>query len=251
MDTPSAVKISAVMIVLNERENLARSLPSLSFCDEIVVVDSGSTDGSIEYAKSLGCTVVHRDFDRFGSQKAYAASLARNDWVFSLDADEWVTPELAVEINKLIQDPRWNAIWIRSRLVFLGRCFRFGRESRVRVLRIFKRSAGDFDHSSIHEKVILPSPAEITTSHHILHYSYPNLSGYFRKMERYTTLGAQALRTRVSKPMALFRAALFPVKFLQFYVFQLNFLNGWQGLCWSGLSAYAYLVKFLKTAQVR
>ncbi len=239
------------MIALNERKNLERSLPSLSFCDEIIVVDSGSTDGSVEYARSLGCTVVHRDFDHFGAQKSYAASLARNDWVFSLDADEWVTPELASEIKDLIRAPGLNSIWIRSRLVFLGRVFQYGRESRVRVLRIFKRSAGDFDRASVHEKVIIPAPREATTRNHILHFSYPDLGHYFKKMERYTTLGARSLRSCTSKPEAMLRAALFPFKFIQFYFLQLNFLNGREGLYWSGLSTYAYLRKFFKVAGLR
>ena len=251
MESPGATRISAIMIVFNERKNLERSLPSLRFCDEVIVVDSGSTDGSIEYARSLGCTVVHRDFDHFGAQKSYAASLARNDWVFNLDADEWVTPELALEIKNSIQRPDLNAIWIRSRLVFLGRIFQFGRESRVRVLRIFKKTAGDFDRASVHEKVIIPHPSAITTQNHILHYSYPDLEHYFKKMDRYTTLGAKSLQTHTSRPEALLRALLFPVKFIHFYAIHLNFLNGWQGLWWSGLSTYAYLLKFLKTAGLR
>jgi len=248
MANASEVKISAVMIVLNERKNLERSLPSLRFCDEIIVVDSGSTDGSIEYARSLGCMVVHRDFDHFGAQKSFAASLARNDWVFNLDADEWVTPSLAKEIIGLIQNPSFNSIWIRSRLVFLNREFQYGRESRVRVLRIFKKTAGDFDRASVHEKVIIPHPSAITTRNHILHYSYPDLEHYFKKMDRYTTLGAKSLKTHTSRPEAMLRALLFPVKFIHFYALHLNFLNGWQGLWWSGLSTYAYLLKFLKTA---
>jgi glycosyltransferase involved in cell wall biosynthesis len=242
------VPVSAIMIVLNERKNLERSLPSLSFCDEIIVVDSGSTDGSAEYARSLGCVVANRSFDQFGAQKSYAASLAKNDWVFNLDADEWVTPELAAEITLLTQTPELNSIWIRSRLVFLGRIFRYGRESRVRVLRIFKRSAGDFDRASVHEKVVVQNPVEITTKHHILHYSYPDLPGYFRKMSRYTSLAAESLRTRTSAPVAFFRAALFPAKFVQFYILQMNVLNGREGLLWSLFSTYAYILKFMKAA---
>ncbi|MBU6155003.1 MAG: glycosyltransferase family 2 protein [Bdellovibrionales bacterium] len=249
MSQTGKAPISAIMIVLNERKNLERSLPSLSFCNEVVVVDSGSTDGSIEFARKSGCTVIHRDFDHFGAQKSYAASLACNDWVFNLDADEWVTPELATEISELVKNQELNSIWIRSRLVFLNRIFRFGRESRVRVLRIFRRSAGDFDRASVHEKVVVQDPRETTTFNHILHYSYPDLPHYFQKMERYTSLGAETLKSRTSMPEAVLRAALFPAKFVQFYLLQLNFLNGREGLLWSILSSYAYFLKFLKTAR--
>ncbi len=238
------------MIAVNEIENLKRSLPSLSFCDEIVIVDSGSTDGSIEYARSLGCKVYQRDFDRFGSQKSFAVSLATNDWVFNLDADEWVAPALARELKTLIESETLNGIWIRSRLVFLNRIFRFGRESRVRVLRVFRKSAGDFDRASVHEKVVIRNPAETTTRHHILHHSYPNLELYLQKMNRYTTLGATA-NARMSSVGARVHALLFPVRFLQFYVQQLNFLNGWEGFCWSLLSTHAYFIKYVKISLLK
>lgn len=245
-DTP-APRISAVMITLNELENLKRSIPSLSFCDEIIIVDSGSTDGSIEYARSMGCQVHGRAFDHFGAQKAHAASLARNDWVFNLDADEWVTPELAREIAGLILDSDISGIWIRSRLVFLGREFKFGRESRVRVLRVFRKSQGDFDRASVHEKVVLRHPERTRlTRNHILHHSYPDLEHYLTKMNRYTTLSAERLRGTCGRLRAVFFAAMFPVKFVQFYILHLNFLNGWEGFCWSILSTAAYFIKFVK-----
>ncbi len=238
------------MIVLNEIENLKRSLPSLAFCDEIVIVDSGSTDGSLEYAQSLGCKVYQRDFDRFGSQKSFAVSQATHDWVFNLDADEWVTPGLARELKTLIESKTLNGIWIRSRLVFLKRVFRFGRESRVRVLRVFRKSAGDFDRASVHEKVVIRNPDETTTRHHILHHSYPNLELYLQKMNRYTTLGATS-NSRMPSTRARLHALLFPIRFLQFYVQQLNFLNGWEGFCWSLLSTLAYFIKYVKISLLK
>jgi glycosyltransferase involved in cell wall biosynthesis len=242
-----APTLSAVMITLNELENLKRSLPSLAFCSEIVIVDSGSTDGTIEYAKSMGCKVHYREFDHFGAQKAHAVSMAENDWVFNLDADEWVSPELAREVLASIRDPDLAGIWIHSRLVFLGRVFRFGRESRVRVLRIFRRSQGRFDEASVHEKIVLREPGRsILTRNHILHYSHPDLEHYLAKMNRYTTLAAGPLRERCGRGRAIFQALLFPVKFCQFYLQHLNFLNGWEGFCWSVLSSFAYFTKFVK-----
>jgi glycosyltransferase involved in cell wall biosynthesis len=240
-------RISAVLITLNELENLRRSLPSLSFCSEIVIVDSGSTDGTVEFARSMGCKVHHREFDHFGAQKAYAVSLAENDWIFNLDADEWVTPELASEIQEAIQNPALSGIWIRSRLVFLGKIFQHGRESRVRVLRVFRKSCGEFDRASVHEKILLQEPDHsLLTQNHILHHSYPNLEHYLAKMNRYTTLGAERLGPSYGATRAIGMAMLFPLKFVQFYFIHLNFLNGWEGFCWSLLSMSAYFIKFVK-----
>jgi glycosyltransferase involved in cell wall biosynthesis len=246
-DTRPIPALSAVMITLNELENLKRSLPSLSFCSEIVILDSGSTDGTVEYARSMGCKVHYREFDHFGAQKAHAVSLASNDWVFNLDADEWVSPELAFEVLNSIRNPDLSGIWIRSRLVFLGRVFRFGRESRVRVLRIFRKSQGRFDEASVHEKIVLTNPGRsILTRNHILHHSHPDLEHYLAKMNRYTTLAAEQLRGRCPRNRAMLQALLFPVKFLQFYLQHLNLLNGWEGFCWSILSSGAYFIKFVK-----
>ncbi len=246
MPTRNPTPISAVLITKNEEKNLARALRSLSFCDEILVVDSGSTDRTCEIAQSFGCTVIDHPFERFGEQKSFAVRSATHDWVFSLDADEEVTPELAREILEEIRIPERNGIWIRSRLVFLGRPFRFGRESRVRVLRIFRKSAGDFDRASVHEKVILRDPCVLTTRNHIHHFSYPDLELYLEKMNRYTTLGAQSLRETASLARASLHVLLTPVKFLQFYFLHLNVLNGREGWYWSVLSTHAYFIKYVK-----
>ena len=252
MTQTNPIPISAVVITRNEESNLPRCLRSLSFCDEIVVLDSGSTDRTREIASGVGARVSERPFTRYGEQKSHAASLASHDWVFSLDADEEVTPELAAEIIALIQNPELKGIWIRSRLVFLGRVFRFGRESRVRVLRIFRRSAGDFDRAAVHEKVLLQSGARtVTTRHHIHHFSYPDLAHYFQKMNRYTTLGAENLAGKTGLVRASLHLLLTPFKFLQFYLQHLNILNGLEGLAWSLLSTLAYLLKFTKVIRIR
>ncbi|NDG83712.1 MAG: hypothetical protein EBX52_01575 [Proteobacteria bacterium] len=135
---------------------------------------------------------------------------------------------------------------------FLGRVFRFGRESRVRVLRIFKRSAGDFDRAAVHEKVILPDGARtLTTQNHIYHFSYPDLAHYFQKMNRYTTLGAENIAGKTGVVRASLHLLLTPFKFLQFYLQHLNILNGLEGLAWSLLSTFAYFLKFTKVIRIR
>ena len=238
--------ITAVVIAKNEEKNLARCLRSLSFCDEIIVVDSGSQDQTQAIARSFGCTVYDHPFTRFGDQKAFAVSKATHDWVLSLDADEEVSESLTQEIKSLIQKPTLNGIWIRSRLVFLGRVFRYGRESKVRVLRVFKRSAGDFDRASVHEKVVLRDPNTAETQAWIHHFSYPDLEHYLAKMNRYTTLGAESLSENTPLYKAYFQLSLNPLKFFQFYIQHLNFMNGFEGFCWSMLSTHAHFIKFVK-----
>ena len=238
------------MIVKNEIENLQRSLPQLRFCDEILLVDSGSTDGTREFAESMGARVLDRDFDGYGPQKAFAVNAARNDWVINLDADEFLPDALAREIADTVRSavPGLSGIILRRRLVFLGEVFSFGRESRDEVLRVFRKSRGNFNQASVHEEVLLDSGVTIRARSPLEHRSYSSIAAYLEKMNRYTTLGAQEVRKKHPARSGFLWSLLFPVKFIQFYLLQLNFLNGWAGLSWSVLSATAFFIKYLKVA---
>ena len=122
----------------------------------------------------------------------------------------------------------------------------------MRVLRIFRRSAGDFDRAAVHEKVLLRDDSRtVTTRNHIHHFSYPDLEHYFKKTHRYTTLGAETLAPRTGILRAMLHLLLTPFKFLQFYIQHLNILNGLEGLVWSLLSTFAYLLKFTKVILIR
>lgn len=247
------IPVSAVLIVKNERNQLETTLPLLRFCDEIVVVDSGSDDGTIEFATRAGCRVIQQEFLGFGAQKAFAVNQARNDWVLNIDADEKVTEGLEREIREYLskagQDD--SGLEIPRRLVFMGTEFRHGRESRDLVLRLFRRSAGNFDQAAVHEKVRLHRGQVHRAEGALLHESYPSLKAYVSKMNRYTSLGAEELLRKQPDRMALVYAAAFPAKFLQFLLLHGNLLNGRAGWCWSALSAFAFFVKHLKLHELK
>jgi glycosyltransferase involved in cell wall biosynthesis len=247
--------ISAVLITLNEAKLLSETLSRLSFCAELIVVDSGSTDGTIEIAKSKGAKVFQRTFDTFGGQKQFAVNQASHDWVLVIDADEWVSPELKPEIIKIATSgsSAFDAYRIPRRLHFMGRSFNYGRESRQKDLRLFKKAYGNFVDSKVHEQVL---PFENNKSSVVGdlvgvldHYSYPSLEHYIQKMNRYSTLGAIQMQLDGNRFLK-FRSTLFPLKFLQFYFMHGNFMNGWAGFCWSWLSSFAYVLKFLKAADL-
>ncbi len=245
--------ISAVLIVKNERQQLETTLPLLSFCDEIVVVDSGSDDGTAEFARQAGCRVIQQPFLGYGAQKAYAVDQARNDWVLNIDADEKVTPDLAREIQEFVSRAGVEdaGLEIPRRLVFMGTEFRYGKESRDRVLRLFRKSCGNFDQAAVHEKVRLVRGKIHRAGEPLLHESYPSLDVYVSKMNRYTSLGAEEGLRAHPRRIALLYAAAFPVKFLQFLIQHGNLLNGRAGWCWSVLSAYAFFVKHLKLHELK
>ena len=253
MDSSDCIPVSAVLIVKNERAQLETTLPLLRFCDEIVVVDSGSEDGTAAFAADSGCRVIQQEFLGFGAQKAFAVNQAKNDWVLNIDADEKMTPGLESEIRNFVLHaaPEDAGLEIPRRLVFMKTEFRFGRESRDLVLRLFRKSAGNFDQAAVHEKVRLVQGRVQWAMAPLLHDSYPSMEAYVSKMNRYTSLGALELLRKHPGRWAFAYAAAFPVKFLQFLLLHGNLLNGRAGWCWSALSAYAFFVKHLKLHELK
>jgi glycosyltransferase involved in cell wall biosynthesis len=243
--------VSAVIITLDAERLLEDVLGAVAWCDEIVVVDSGSTDATLEIARRHGCRVSHRDFDGFGPQKAHAVALARNDWVLAIDADEVVTPELAAEMQAAVRDSASGrtshaGFSVPRTLVFLGRVMRHSRE---RYLCLFDRRRGGFSPNLVHSGVVVDgSIGELR--HRLMHDSYAGLHDYFTKFNAYTTKGAEELVGRKS-PGAATVVLRFPATFLKEYLVRLNIAHGYQGFLWSLFSAMVPVVKYAKLREMR
>lgn len=242
--------ISAVMITYNSERVLAEVLRALSWCDEIVVVDSGSTDQTIAIATSFGCRVMHRDFDGFGTQKGFAVRQAHNDWVFVVDCDEVVTPALRDEILARVgTEPDIAGYKVPISLVFLNQLMRYGGEYKMRHLRLFNRRYGTYNVNRVHEDVLLNGKVA-NLKHHCLHYSYASIHEYFEKFNRYTTAGAQDLSVRGKQTSIAKIAFRMPFSFVREYVVKRNVLNGYPGFMWSLFSAMYPVVKYAKLREM-
>jgi glycosyltransferase involved in cell wall biosynthesis len=246
-------RISAVVITLNEEHSLSGALDSVAWCDEIVVLDSGSVDGTVEIARSYpNCRVLHQPFLGYGPQKRKAVEAASNDWILSLDADE-VLDELLQQSLRAWREsgsPGEAGYYLLRRLCFMGRHFRHGRESRDRVLRLFDRRRGNFNEANIHERVELDGPTGVLSGR-LLHYSYRDLDEYFEKFNRYTSVMARQMRQRgrrSSIPSLVLRQ---PVSFLNYYLVRGNWMNGFPGFVWSLLAATYRTVKYLKLYELQ
>ena len=178
--------ISAAVICFNEQHNIVRCLDALSFCDEIVVVDSGSTDGTRQLVQSHRRTrLLTRPFDTFINQKNFALDACRNDWVLSVDADEVITPPLRCEISQLDFAAAGYQI---GRRTFLGdQEIRYGSWTPDYNLRLFNRSHGRWGGTNPHERVVLNAAAEKLT-HRMLHYSYRSREEFLKRNEKYTRM---------------------------------------------------------------
>jgi glycosyltransferase involved in cell wall biosynthesis len=244
-------KISAVIITNNEVDCIERALRSLDFCDEIVVADSGSTDATVAVCGKYNCRMFTKAFDGFGPYKQFAVSMARNDWVLSLDADESVSGELKREIVSLFsaEAPDVAGFYIPRSLVFLGRQLRFGGEYRKKQLRLFNRNAGAFNTEKVHEKVCV-SGKTASLKNQILHYSYDSIRDYFEKFNTYTTVAAQSLFEKKKKISAFNVIARFPLAFIKIYFIKGCFLDGYAGAVWSLFSSLYPVVKFAKLCEL-
>ncbi|HEY1994019.1 MAG TPA: glycosyltransferase family 2 protein [Edaphobacter sp.] len=235
--------LSVAIITLNEADNLARTLTSVRFADEIVIVDSGSTDRTVEIARSFGAKVFPEEWKGFAGQKNSAIEKCTGTWVLSLDADEELTEELQAEIRGMLETdaetmPQVDGYRLRLRHVFLGRWMRYGGYYPDMKLRLFRRvtSSGiaHFTDRPVHESVSVDGKVETMTKD-FLHHGYPDLEIYLEHMNRYSTLGARIVagKGRVSRslPAFLWNVALVPkLTFVWNYIFRLGFLDGREGL---------------------
>jgi len=235
--------LSVALITLNEAGNLRPTLASVQFADEIVVVDSGSTDDTVEIARSFGAKVFSEAWKGFAAQKNSAIDKCVGNWILSLDADEELTDELQAEIRSMLEvdaqiTPQVDGYRLRLRHVFLGRWMRHGGYYPDMKLRLFRRVTSSgvacFTDRPVHESVQVDGRVE-TLKNDFLHHGYPNLEIYLEHMNRYSTLGARivAAKGKVSRswPAFFWNVALVPqLTFTWNYIFRLGFLDGREGL---------------------
>jgi glycosyltransferase involved in cell wall biosynthesis len=235
METPRRATLSVAIITLNEEANLPRTLTSIAWADEIVVVDSASTDGTRAIAESRNVRFVTEPWHGFATQKNFALSLCTSDWVLSLDADEAVSPELAASIQRaLAAPPPHTAYSLPRRNFFLGRWIRHGGYYPDAKLRLFPRGQGAFQETPIHETAMFAGNVE-TLDGDLLHHAYPTLASYLDHMQRYSTLGAGIAIARGRAGLGLLSflngVLLNPsATFFYNYVLRAGFLDGREGL---------------------
>jgi len=238
--------LSVVIITRNEERNIRGCLASVRWADEVVVVDSGSTDNTVGLCRQSGCRVIETEWLGFGRTKRLAVDSASNDWILALDADEQVSASLRQSIADLFgTGPDRNGYRVKRRTFYLGREVRHCGWNHDYPVRLFHRKHGNFNERTVHESVQLSGPAG-TIEEAILHYSYPTVHSHLQKMERYAELGAEAMLgqgRRSSVPLALLHGA---GKFLKMYVWQLGFLDGQTGFLLALHSAFGVYWKYVK-----
>lgn len=246
--------MSAIVITRDEAANIGPCLESLAFCDEIIVVDSGSTDGTPDIAGRHGARVVEHPFAGYGAQKAFALSLATGDWILSIDADERVSPTLAAEIRAAIASQDVVAYDMPRLSTFLGRQMRHSGWYPDRVLRLVRRGHARFSEDLVHERLI-PDGRVSRLRSDLLHHPVRRIEQALSRADRYSTLGAEKLRAagrRASLGKAMAHGLF---AFLRTYILQRGFLDGREGfilaVCNAEGTYYRYLKAWLATRAPR
>src|SRR5246127_2121367 len=229
------MSLSVAIVAMDEEANIGRTLASVRWADEIVLVDSGSKDRTREIAHDHGARVVEEPWRGYVAQKQYAVELCTKDWVLLLDADEEVSAELAEEIREALANPGdMNGFWLPRKNLFLGRWMRHGGFYPDPKLRLFRNGMGFVTGHDPHDRCELkPEVARRTRQFRsaLLHYTYPTLSYYIAHMNRYSSLGAELAVSQGRRSFSVADIVVRPLAtFFYNYVVRLGFLDGREGL---------------------
>ena len=241
------VRLSAVIITRNEEASLPACLESLrGLADEIVLLDSDSTDRTVAIARAAGARVATHRFSGFGEAKQRALEMATGLWVLSIDADEVVTPALAEEIRQLVaSEGKFSGYWVRRNVFFVGRRLRFGGMGSDWVLRLFCRSGARFSQDRVHEHVEVRGRTARLRSP-LDHHAYRTLTEHVEKMNRYTDLQS-ALKAERGVRYRSWMWVRLPWEVFARLVLRLGVLDGTPGVLFATMSAYSAWLKYAKT----
>ena len=259
-------RLSVIIIARNEEHNILRCLESVKpVADEIVVVDSMSSDHTARLCSDFGCKVFQREFDGYGTQKQFAADQSTNDWVLSVDADEVVTTELRDELIKMFGnagekgagsaekrfiDSMPSGYYIPFSLHFMGRLLRHSGVGKEVHLRLYNRTMGGFTKVPVHEGIEVKGSTG-TLRGRIIHYSYRDISHHIEKINTYTSQAAEGYQNKGRSFSRLWVALKFPTSFISFYIIKRGFMDGYPGFMWSFLAAVYATLKVAKTIELK
>lgn len=244
------MNISAVIITYNNESTIVKTLDSVKFADEIIIVDSGSTDETLNICSTYHCNIIKHPFNGYGEQKHFAVAQAKNNWVLVIDSDEVCPTETIHEIKKRIGNEVYIAYLVPISLVFMNKLLKYGGEYKKKHLRLFDKRHAQYNFNEVHEDVIVTHGKTGIINHHLLHYSYRNIEHYIEKLNNYTSFGAKYVKKNTYKTSIIFIYLRFVFDFIKLYIWRGLFLDGKPGLNWAFLSSFSTLIKYIKASEI-
>ena len=231
-------RLSVVIISKNEEKFIADAVKSASFADEVLVLDSGSTDATCMIAKNLGARVEHQDWLGFGLQKNKAVALAQHDWVFVLDSDERITLDLQTEILQTLKTPNAAGYYVARLNNFFGKNIRYCGLYPDYSVRLFNRNKGQFNNVTVHESVQIKGNVN-KLKNHMQHLAFDTVAEFSDKQKKYAALS--------QKKKNLLKAFVSPIwTFIKIYLLRLGILEGWRGFVIAKVYAQYTFWKYIK-----
>lgn len=238
--------LSVFLITRQEGKNLDKCLLSVKdIADEIIIVDSGSTDNTLEIARKYGAKIFHRDFVSFTEQKNFSLNNCSSIWALNIDADEYLTPALAKEIKKtLSKKTDIDGYFLIRNNIFLGRQMKHSGISAEARLRLVKTKKAKYVGGLVHEELVVEGKTS-TLKNTFMHNTYTSIEQYFEKFNRYSTLAALTMQQE-HKKFSTFQLTRAPFEFIKIYILRLGFLDGFQGFLWALFNAWYKVIKYTK-----
>jgi len=248
MEGTSRIQLSVIIPCYNEEKNIRGCLESVTWADEILVVDSFSTDRTLDIAREYTDRILQHEYVNSAAQKNWTIPQARHDWVLIVDSDERVTPELRGEITALLAHaPRRDGYWIKRKNFLFGKEVRHSGWGGDSVLRLFRKDLGRYQEKRVHAEVELANTDVL--SGYLEHVSVSSMTDWVNKINRYSSWKARDKFERRTKAPVAHMILRPPLRFVKDYVFRLGVLDGWRGFLISSLSAFAELVMASKIVQ--
>ncbi len=244
-------KITAIIPTFNEEHNIEQAIESVKWADEILVVDSFSTDKTVEIAKNLGARILQREYGNSASQKNWTIPQASHEWIFLLDADERVDSSLEQEVKSIVSNTKepFQAYWIKRRNFFMGKEVKYSGWQGDKVIRLFKRDLCKYEEKSVHAEVICDGEVG-TMKQKLIHYTFKDIHHYLEKWDRYTTWSANDRAARGEQP-GWYHFLIKPAfRFFHDYILKGGILDGLTGFILCTLSSASVFMRYLKVRQI-
>lgn len=244
-------KVSAIIPTYNEEVNIEKAIQSVSFADEIIVIDSYSTDNTIALAKKHNVRILYRKFDNFSAQKNYAIEKTTHKWVLLLDADERINHNLKLEILQVLKDePTADAYWVYRRNFILKKEIKYSGWQNDKVIRLINKSLCKYNGKLVHEEIIAPQKTAYF-QHKLDHHTYKDFKSFIYKKHRVAELQAQMLNTKTVKifiPYVMLKSLF---RFVNHYFLRRGFLDGYEGFFIASIYTYTIFTRYTKLWLIR
>jgi len=242
--------ISAIIITKDEELNIHRCLSSLSEIDEVIIVDSGSTDATLKIARSFNCKIIETDWLGYGATRNIGIDQSKNEWILVIDADEELSEPLKKKISSLMLPVSESTVFsIKRDTFYLGKLIRFSGWQDDRPNRLFNKNHCRYNLAPVHESIHCTALTKyVTINEPILHYSYPSLTDHIKKINLYSSLASKEVNPK-KKYYLLVAPMSAIIKFSKMYFLKLGFLDGRRGFLLASVSAFGSFLKYAKLWQ--